>query len=152
MVEELHPLLRPIYLNHLALIKELLAKYRPEINVRKGHTFRSPEEQNRLYAIGRMVEMHRKPVTNANATQSPHCWTFDDGTPASCAYDLYLIKNGAMLHDADPMWHIIPTTLHLVAPVGLCVSGSDFRSIRDMPHSELREWRTMSRRKPAEED
>lgn len=37
-------------------------------------TLRSPDEQNRLYSIGRTAELSRRPVTNARSYQSYHVW------------------------------------------------------------------------------
>ena len=109
-------------------------------------TYRSPEKQLELYSRGRKKVGHKwirtggKIVTRALPYQTPHCKTLEDGTPASCAIDIALVENGMWLRDWDERWSIIPTAVAMVNREKL-KSGAFFRSIRDYPHVELRNWK-----------
>lgn len=69
---------------------------RTNIDIIITSTYRSPEEQDALYAQGRT-----KPgpiVTKAKGGQSKHNFRQADGTPASLAFDIVPLRNGI------PVW------------------------------------------------
>jgi len=59
-------------------------------------TYRSPEEQDKLYAQGRTAPGRK--VTNARAGKSRHNARSADGTPASQAFDVVPLRYG------KPVW------------------------------------------------
>lgn len=114
--------------------------------------YRSPERQWELYKRGRKkvgVDWVRVPggrvVTNAQPDKTPHCAT-RNGKPSALAIDIALTeeRDGKLqwLTDYDVRWSIIPTAVALTAPDKL-QSGAFFRTIRDYPHVEWKEWRSL---------
>lgn len=66
-------------------------------------TWRSNEEQARLYAQGRTTPGRR--VTNAKPGQSMHNFTLPNGAPASLAVDVVPLRAGKPVWAAsDPVW------------------------------------------------
>lgn len=59
-------------------------------------TYRSPEEQDKLYAQGRSTL--GRIVTNARAGKSHHNTRLPDGTPAARAFDIVPLRHG------KPVW------------------------------------------------
>ncbi len=89
-MEDLHPLVRPLCLRHMALFEE---RY-PEFLLVLSFTFRSFLEQDELFyrgrnSSGRVVDKS-KVVTYARGGQSWHNVMRDEETPASLAYDLLI--------------------------------------------------------------
>ena len=63
-------------------------------------TYRDFEAQDALYAVGRTVQMERKPVTKARAGQSWHNYR--------CAWDVVPVVAGkAVWKASDPLWKIV---------------------------------------------
>lgn len=94
-------------------------------------TYRSAEEQNRLYEQGRTTE--GKIVTNAKAYQSPHNFV------PSQAFDFFFQKDGkAIWNDAESYKEF--RYLILSADKTL-VSGASFKFV-DADHIETPDWRT----------
>ncbi|MEN9417126.1 MAG: hypothetical protein RI988_746 [Pseudomonadota bacterium] len=95
-LEDLHPAVRP-------LVDAFLQSARLDgIDLLVTCTWRSPEEQARLYAIGRTVPGRR--VTNARPGQSLHN-VMAGGRPASLAVDVVPLRAGKPVwSDRDPIW------------------------------------------------
>lgn len=88
---------------------------------------RTPQEQHRLYLIGRNPPGRR--VTNADWYLSPHVWGF--------ARDYLLIaNNGKICKALDDRWALFGK---LAEQCGLCWGGS-FRRLVDSGHVELPAW------------
>lgn len=86
---DLHPLMQ-------ALVADFLARVELEgIDLLVTCTYRSDEEQARLYAIGRTKPGRR--VTNAKPEESMHNFRFN-GKPASLAVDVVPLRYG------KPVW------------------------------------------------
>lgn len=102
-VEDLHPLMRPLVERFLRLcVKE-------GVDLIVTCTYRSDEEQARLYAIGRTKPGRR--VTNAKPGQSMHNFRFN-GKPASLAVDVVPLRAG------KPVWGTTGADLALWQNVG----------------------------------
>ena len=97
-------------------------------------TYRSSDEQNRLYAQGRTKA--GKKVTNAKGGQSKHNAVNVAGLPASKAFDVVLMING------KPEWsgsHLSWAKLGTIGEkVGLNWGGA-WKKFRDLPHFEKKE-------------
>lgn len=90
-------------------------------------TWRDFEAQDRLYAIGRTVELTRKPVTNAKAGKSWHNY--------KCAWDVAPLLNG------KPIWNASDPTWQEVIAFGEAAgaeAGAKWKSFPDLPHFQLR--------------
>lgn len=94
-------------------------------------TYRSNDEQNALYAIGRTKK--GKKITNAQATQSPHNYT------PSAAFDIAFITIKKTLDWSEKNFRNFATIISKAQPLVVC--GIDFHSLPDAPHFELKEWR-----------
>ena len=100
---DLHPLMRPLVERFLrSCVKE-------GIDLIVTCTYRSDEEQARLYAIGRTKPGRR--VTNAKPGQSMHNFRFN-GKPASLAVDVVPLRAG------NPVWGTTGADLALWQKVG----------------------------------
>lgn len=92
-------------------------------------TYRSNEEQTKLYEQGRTQPGHI--VTNAKAGKSKHNVTVN-GVPAAEAFDVVPLRNGKPVWDsADPAWQVIGA--HGKA-VGLKWYGDPDAAFRELPH------------------
>ena len=92
---------------------------------------RTVETQQRLYAQGRTTP--GPIVTRAKPEQSAHCYG------AACDIALLADKGGGWLPAEHEAWDVLAS---LVRSEYL-VTGSDFKSIVDRPHIELRDWRDL---------
>ena len=93
---DLHPLMQPLVVDFLARVEM------EGIDLLVTCTYRSDEEQAKLYAIGRTKAGRR--VTNAPPGQSMHNFRFN-GKPASLAVDVVPLANGKPVWNAaDPAW------------------------------------------------
>lgn len=104
-------------------------------------TYRSKEEQDADYRIGRTEPGHK--ITNAQGGQSPHNSRLPDGTPAACAFDFAIFGEDGKHLDwdaADDRWE---KAFEIVKGLGL-VSGSIFHGIKDSDHVELPNWKQLS--------
>jgi peptidoglycan L-alanyl-D-glutamate endopeptidase CwlK len=124
-IEDLHPILRPLAVQFIA---DCVAE---GIRVIITCTYRSPEEQDELYAQGR-TKPGRK-VTNAKAGQSEHN-TQLNGTPAARAFDI-AIKDSTGKLNWDAHHRHWKRAGEIGKALGL-VWGGDWK-IRDLPHFEL---------------
>ncbi len=95
-IEDLHPLMRPLVDAFLA------ACARDDIDILVTCTYRSDEEQARLYAQSRTKPGPR--LTNAPPGRSMHNFRVG-GKPASLAVDVVPLVNGKPVWSAaDPVW------------------------------------------------
>lgn len=94
-------------------------------------TYRSNEEQDALYAIGRTKP--GKKVTNAHAGQSAHNWAM--------ALDFVPIENGKPVWDGEhPAWR---KAGNLAKDFGLEWGGEWAGRLIDKPHIEVRGWKAL---------
>lgn len=108
LMSDLHPLLKPLALEHMARCSQA------HIDARVICTYRSNAEQDYLYTLGRTVKSHVGPwtakrplgakVTNARAGQSEHNFMEYD-LPAALAYDVGVFVFGKYVGDGkSPLW------------------------------------------------
>lgn len=94
-------------------------------------TYRSNEEQARLYAIGRTAPGRR--VTNALPGESKHN-NMEGGDPASLAFDIVPLVAGKPMWDAsNPVWKVLG---ELGESVGLKWAGR-WKRFKEFPHFEV---------------
>lgn len=130
-LEDLHPLLQPLARAHVDACEAL------GIDLLIYCTYRSDEEQDELYAVGRGVHDYRRRVTNARAGQSKHNHTLADGTPAALAYDCAPIGKGGKIDWANmELWEQIGQA---GIALGLRWYGSPGSKFLEYPHFELAE-------------
>lgn len=106
-------------------------------------TYRSGEEQNQLYAMGRTTKSNigvsilrplGKIVTNARAGQSAHNYKLN-GRPASKAWDCCPLVGGKAIWDAKhPHWAIIGA---IGQKLGLNWYGAKGSKFYELPHFEM---------------
>lgn len=95
-------------------------------------TWRSGDEQNRLYAQGRTVP--GAIVTRARAGQSAHNATLN-GVPAARAFDIVPLVDGLPVWDAGhPAWQ---QAGQIGMELGLKWYGAPGAEFREMPHFQL---------------
>lgn len=151
-LENLHPDFRPLaqeLLVHIAHSSSLVG-----CGWYVASSWRDPDKQWELFKKGRkpvgadwVKDGSGKHVTNATPDKTPHCVTVD-GKPASMAIDIALTERsgkGGWLFDTDPRWSIIGSAVALVNGQKLkpvLEWGGLWRSIRDLPHVEMRGWKT----------
>lgn len=129
-IEQLRELVRPLARAHFEKVSLFLKAYFPGITCTITETLRSSEDQAKRFASG---------VSKAKPGQSAHEY--------GLAWDICLIKDGKILPDKHLAWHLIPAAAGIIASSRL-VCGADFSSIRDMPHTEYREWRLIKNDRP----
>lgn len=131
-LDDLHPALLP-------LCQQWLAKCQDQsIDARVIETYRSAQEQDRLFAIGRDTNGNviGKTLTKARGGQSKHNITLNDGTPASKAFDFVVMNT-----DGTCNWN--PQTPEWKAAVAIgkafgLVWGGDFPSHQfDADHFQI---------------
>ena len=121
-LEDLHPLMRPLVDAFLA------ACAREGIDLLVTCTYRSNEEQARLYVQGRTRPGPR--VTNAKPGQSMHNFRFN-GKPASLAVDVVPMVSGKPVWSATaPVWQQVGK---LGEAAGLEWAGR-WKRFREFPH------------------
>ena len=131
-LNDLHPDLKPLCELWLARCKT------QSINARVIETYRSAQEQDRIFAIGRDANGNviGKTLTRARGGQSKHNITLDDGTPASKAFDFVIINadGSCNWNPATPQWQ---AAVAIGKALGLRWGG-DFPSRQyDADHFEL---------------
>jgi peptidoglycan LD-endopeptidase CwlK len=120
-IEDLDPEVQKICLQHLANARE------EGIELIVTSTWRDYEAQDGLYAIGRTVDVERRPVTNARGGSSWHNF--------KAAYDVVPIVHGKPVWEAaDPIWKEV---VELGKAAG-AEAGADWPHFRDMPHFQVR--------------
>jgi len=116
--------LYPLFARQLGHLVGLLGQH--GLKMRGTEGYRSPERQADLYAKGRTAPGNI--VTNAKPGTSAHQW--------GCAVDMvFLTEGGKPTYEGD--WDRFGA---LVEQVGL-VWGGHFKSIKDRPHLEYKDWR-----------
>lgn len=93
-ISDLHPDLQPLCQQLLDQCAGLVSP----IDARILYTYRSPEEQNALYAEGRTAPGCC--VTMLKGNTSKHCFEID-GSPAAKAFDIGIFKDGKYLTDGS---------------------------------------------------
>jgi len=102
------------------------------IDARISFTYRTPEEQDEIYAQGRTKP--GKKVTNLKGSQSKHCVTLN-GKPAAKAYDIAIYDmNGNYITDGS---HELYTKAGELGKLRGLTWGGDFKSIFDPSHFEI---------------
>lgn len=132
---DLHPKLQP-------LCQQWLDKcHQQSIDARVIETYRSTADQDKDWQVGRDAQGNiiGKTITKAKGGQSPHNTTLADGTPASCAFDWFIMDGAQPNWDASSVeWE---TAVQIGKSLGL-VWGGDFpRAQMDCDHFELPNWR-----------
>jgi peptidoglycan L-alanyl-D-glutamate endopeptidase CwlK len=106
--------------------------HRKNIDVLITCTYRSAEEQLKLYKQGR--ETPGKIVTNAKPGQSAHNTVNPNGLPSAQAFDVVPLIHGKPQWDAnDPVWQ---TVGEIGKSVGLDWAG-DWHTFKEYPHFQL---------------
>lgn len=124
---DLHPDLQPIYKQWF---DQCIAA---GLNIRPIFTYRTPEEQDALYAQGRTKPGKR--VTNLKGLASKHCFTLPDGTPAAKAFDFGIFEpNGDYVSYGDD--HRYTQAGEIGESLGL-VWGGRWVSPHDPDHLQL---------------
>lgn len=126
-LEDLHEYLRPIVKRFTELARQR------EIDVLIYCTWRSHEEQNNLYEIGR--SRPGRIVTNARAGQSAHNFMVD-GKPAALAFDCVPLVAG------KPQWEPSCSLWQKLGDIGESLGldwyGKPASRFREFPHFELK--------------
>ncbi len=103
----------------------VLACHRIGIELLITSTWRDHIAQDALYAIGRTVELKRKPVTNAQGWHSWHNYR--------CAWDVVPLVRGKAVWES-PLWReVIAAGKEAGAE-----AGADWVNFPDRPHFQLR--------------
>lgn len=95
-------------------------------------TYRSDDEQDKLYAQGRTTPGGI--VTNARAGESKHNTVDRDGKPASQAFDIVIMKNG------KPDWNVKNPDWKKAGMIGKSCGlewAGDWKSFKEFPHFQL---------------
>jgi peptidoglycan L-alanyl-D-glutamate endopeptidase CwlK len=125
-INDLHPDIQ-------VLCREFLARtHHEKINTFLTCTYRSPAEQDELYAQGRTKP--GKKVTNARAGQSKHNFEID-GQPASKAFD-FAVRND----DATLNWNSSSAPWERAGEIGMELGlnwGGSWKTFKDYPHFEI---------------
>jgi peptidoglycan LD-endopeptidase CwlK len=138
-IEDLHPDLQARARAHIAACEEIWPG--KDIDVFITCTYRSPDEQNALYALGRTVKSHVGPwsdsrplgsvVTRARGGQSSHNYQIN-GKPAALAYDIAIIVHGKLLWDLrSPLWQ---KAGQVGMDLGLAWYGAPGSPFKEGPH------------------
>lgn len=97
-------------------------------------TYRSSQEQDKLYAIGRTEQKNKPIITSARGGQSKHNNVKTDGTPASLAYDCVPTLHG------KPQWDdkkLVAKVGELGESVGLHWAGRWSGRLKESVHFEV---------------
>ena len=108
--------------------REFENKKSNKVNVIITCTYRSKEEQDQLFAIGRTVK--GKKVTNAKGGQSMH------NSYPSLAFDIAFVKLDKQLDWAEENFHEFAEIIKAIEP--RVEWGGDWVSFSDMPHFQLK--------------
>jgi peptidoglycan L-alanyl-D-glutamate endopeptidase CwlK len=121
-LDELHPEVRRMFDAFAA------SCFAESLDILVTCTWRSPAEQDRLYAQGRTTP--GKIVTNARAGQSSHNFTLN-GKPASLAFDIVPLDGGKPIWAvSNPVWQRLG---QLGTAAGLEWAGN-WKRFREFPH------------------
>jgi len=123
-IKSMHPILRDDLKNDYLEINQKLPKY---VRLRFTHTYRSIQEQNELYAIGRTVKGNK--VTNAKGGSSFHNY--------GLAFDIAILldndKNGTFESISYAQDENFMKVVNFFKSKGW-IWGGDFKTFKDKPH------------------
>ena len=137
-IGDLSPVMQALCQKHLDRCRRDLELKKRGVEVILTCTFRSAEEQARLYAQGRDPGVPGPIVTNARPGQSAHNAADDRGTPKAEAYDVAILKDGKLAWNDSAVWELIGA--HGVA-AGLKWYGSPGVAFPEKPHFQNPNWR-----------
>ena len=131
-LNDLHPDLKPLCVKWLAKCTE------QHIDARVIETFRSGARQAELYAVGRdsKGKIIGRTLTKARPGHSKHEFTLPDGTPASKAFDWFIVSaNGKPnWNPSSPEWQ---AAVAIGKALGLAWGGDFPANQMDCDHWEL---------------
>ena len=131
-LDHLHPAFRPLVDNWLAKCEAA------GLDILVTCTYRSADEQQRLYEQGRT--MPGKVVTNAKPGQSAHNFSLPGNKPASLALDFVPLVNGKPVWDnKHPHW---ARAGELAVASGMEWAGH-WKRFRELPHVQHGEWKNI---------
>lgn len=138
-IADLSPAMQLLCQRHLDRCRRDTDLRRRGVEVILTCTYRSEEEQARLYAQGRDPKVPGAIVTNARAGQSKHNTVDAQGRPAAEAYDVALIVNGKAIWQDNPATPENEMDLWLTVGAhgtvaGLRWYGEPGAKFREMPH------------------
>jgi peptidoglycan LD-endopeptidase CwlK len=123
-IKSMHPILRDELVNDYIEINRMLPKY---VRLRFTHTYRSLQEQNELYALGRTVKGNK--VTNAKGGSSFHNY--------GLAFDIAILldkdKNGTFESISYAQDENFMKVVDFFKSKGY-QWGGDFKAFKDKPH------------------
>jgi peptidoglycan LD-endopeptidase CwlK len=123
-IKSMHPILRDELVNDYIEINRMLPKY---VRLRFTHTYRSLQEQNELYALGRTVKGNK--VTNAKGGSSFHNY--------GLAFDIAILldkdKNGTFESISYAQDENFMKVVDFFKSKGW-IWGGDFKTFKDKPH------------------
>jgi len=123
-IKSMHPILRYDLVNDYIEINRMLPKY---VRLRFTHTYRSIQEQNDLYDIGRTIKGNK--VTNAKGGSSFHNY--------GLAFDIAILldndKNGTFESISYAQDENFMKVVDFFKSKGY-EWGGDFKSFKDKPH------------------
>ena len=123
-IKSMHPILRYDLVNDYIEINRMLPKY---VRLRFTHTYRSIQEQNNLYAIGRTIKGNK--VTNAKGGSSFHNY--------GLAFDIAILldndKNGTFESISYAQDENFMKVVNFFKSKGY-EWGGDFKTFKDKPH------------------
>lgn len=126
-IDDLHPDLQPLCREFLAQAKAI------DVDVLITCTYRSGDEQDRLYAQGRTLP--GRIVTRARAGQSAHNFTIND-KPAAKAFDVVPMVDGKCCwNEGHPAWAKLG---EIGESLGLNWYGASDAKFHELPHFEMR--------------
>lgn len=125
LFSDLHPDLQPLCAEFLDGCKNV------GLDVRLLFTYRTPAEQDALYAQGRTKPGKR--VTNLTGKQSKHCYTIDM-VPASKAFDIGVFDKGKYIQDGDDKRYVQASRIGKA--LGLAC-GIDWKQPHDSGHYQI---------------
>ena len=133
-IQDLAKPLQPLASTFINTANALLLKRGLNASVLITCTWRSNEEQAKLYAIGRTVKGRK--VTNAKPGESKHnCVDSNTGKPAAEAFDIAILVNGKLDWNLESdIWQLVGK---LGEELGLEWAGR-WERFREGPHFQLR--------------
>lgn len=133
-IQDLTKQLQPLASSFINTANALLLKRGLNASVFITCTWRSNEEQAKLYAIGRTVKGRK--VTNAKPGESKHnCIDSKTGKPAAEAFDIAVLVNGKLDWNLESdIWQLVGK---LGEELGLEWAGR-WERFREGPHFQLR--------------
>jgi peptidoglycan L-alanyl-D-glutamate endopeptidase CwlK len=144
-LNHLHPTLHPITEEFMRRCNEAGAKATGRWHVAITCTYRSPEEQNQLYAQGRSHP--GKVVTHLRGGASAHNHR-DGDRPAALAFDFVpILEHGPGMADDEADWSGNDEAWEACFAHGRALGldlGADWKGFKDRPHAQLRNWREIA--------